>query len=401
MRTKLLFASFAVILSVTAAFSVQAQPAGMKMPPPPVEVTTVVRAPLFLNITAVGSLSANESVMLRPEVDGQILKITFEEGQPVKAGDPLITLDQSITAAEAQRAQSSAHLGDANLRRAQELKKAGYATQRSLDEARTEATSNISAAAVAKVRLDKTIIRAPFDGVAGFRSVSLGDYVRTGDSLMNLEQTDPLKATFQVPEVYLTSVKVGTVVDVRVDSYPNEVFKGTIYAINPAIDSQTRSIAIRAKIANADGRLRPGMFARVTIPVDQAQTSLVLPETALVPQGDKIIAFRIKGETAERVEVRMGQRNGGLVEVADGLKEGDQIVVTGQMRVQDGVTVKVVNTIAPPVPAQTPAQAVQEVLPATTVEKTQPTVGQAIEPADPEATEPVVEPTPDAEGAAE
>lgn len=371
MRKKLTRFGLAAILLVSVSPLAFAQ-GGMEMPPPPVEVTSVVRAPLFLNITAVGSLVANESVLLRPEVDGQIIKINFEEGQPVKAGDALITLDQSITAAEAERAKSSANLGDANLRRAQELKKAGYATQRSLDEARTEATSNISAAAVAKVRLDKTIVRAPFDGIAGFRNVSLGDYVRTGDELMNLEQTDPLKATFQVPEVYLTSVKEGTAVDVRVDAYPNEVFKATIYAINPAIDKQTRSIAIRARIANADGRLRPGMFTRVTIPVSQQQTSLVLPETALVPQGDKVVAFRISGETAERVEVKMGQRSGGRVEVTEGLKEGDQIVVTGQMRVQDGKPVKVVNTLAPAASA----------IPASTTPTIEiaPTVGMALEP---------------------
>lgn len=375
MRIQFCLMGVATLFSFAFAFSAVAQPGGMEMPPAPVEVTKVVRAPLFLNITAVGSLSANESVMLRPEVDGQIIKINFEEGQPVKAGDALITLDQSIITAEAESAKSSARLGDANLRRAQELKKAGYATQRSLDEAKTEATSNISAAAVAKVRLDKTIVRAPFDGVAGFRTVSLGDYVRTGDALLNVEQINPLKATFQVPETYLTAIKEGTVVDVRVDAYPNEVFKGTIIAINPAIDRQTRSIAIRARIDNADGRLRPGLFTRVSIPVDQAATSLLVPETALVPQGNKITAFRVNGDIAEFVEVKMGQRNNGMVEVVSGLNEGDTVVVTGQMRAQGGVKVNVVNNIAPKidVPAMMPAKQPEMI-------DVAPTVGPAIEP---------------------
>lgn len=396
MRTKILVAASVVCFSLIAVISAEAQPkGGMQMPPPPVEVTPVARGALFLNITAVGSLAANESATLRPEVDGQIVKINFEEGQPVKAGDELITLDQSIMSAEARRAQSSASLGDANLRRAQELKKAGYATQRSLDEARTEATGNISAAAVAKVRLDKTIIRAPFDGIAGFRNVSLGDYVRTGDSLMNLEQTSTLKATFQVPETYFTAIKEGTPVDLRVDAYPNEVFKGQIYAINPAIDRQTRSIAIRARIDNSDMRLRPGMFVRVSIPVDQAQTTLLLPETALVPQADKMIAFRVTGEgenaKAERIEVKMGQRNNGLVEVTSGLNEGDMIVVTGQMRVQDGSPVNVVNTVKPK-GAETAAPAVQEVQPQAQA--------PALQPAAEVAPVPTPEAAPTAEGPA-
>lgn len=345
---------FTLVFLVGQSTFAFAQPGGMEMPPPPVETTSVVRAPLFLTISAVGSLAANESATLRPEIDGQIVNIAFEEGQPVKAGEPLILLDQAIVSAEVKSAVSSANLGDANLRRAQELKRAGYATQRSLDEAKTEATSNISAAAVAKVRLDKTIVRAPFDGVAGFRTVSLGDFVRAGDALMNFEQIDVLKATFQLPEVFLPAVQVGVPVEIRVDAYPNEVFAGQIIAINPAIDRQTRSIAIRARVPNADGRLRPGLFARVSIPYDQNQKVLQVPETALVPQGNKMLAFRVKDGVAQQVEVQMGQRNDGRVEVVSGLAEGDEVVVTGQMRVQDGGKVNVVNRLSPAVPAAVP-----------------------------------------------
>jgi membrane fusion protein (multidrug efflux system) len=349
----------AAVIALPTTAHTQGPP--MEMPPPPVEVTTVHRAPLFNSISAIGSLTANESVTIRPEIAGLIKEFNFEEGQPVKAGQLLITLDQEILSAEVKRAKSSAALENANLERERKLKESGYTTQQSLDAARTAAVSNRADATVAQARLGKTAIRAPFDGVIGLRQIGLGDYVNVGQELVNLEQIDPLKLDFTVPEVFLASLRAGMPVEVRVDVYPGQVFTGEIYAINPKVDNVTRSVAARARVINPEGKLRPGIFARVSVPLPSAQTSLLVPETALVPMGAKVFAYRLKGDVAEQVEVTMGQRSNGMIEVPAGLNEGDTVVVTGQMRVQEGKPVNVVRTIAPP------TQPVTDVVPTAVV----------------------------------
>ncbi|MGE3769383.1 MAG: efflux RND transporter periplasmic adaptor subunit [Bdellovibrionales bacterium] len=338
-----------------------AQPAGMEMPPPPVEVTVASHQPLFTSISAIGSLTANESVVIRPEMPGLIKSISFEEGQPVKKGDPLLQLEENALSAEARAAQSSARLGSANLERERKLKASGYTTQRALDEARTTAAANRAEADVAKIRLNKTIVRAPFDGIAGLRQVSLGDYVNTGQNLVNLEQIDPMKLNFSVPEVFLADLKAGMPVEVQVDAYPGEAFSGVIYAVDPKIDMVTRTIAARARIDNPDGKLRPGLFARVSLPMTGGRTMIVVPETALVPEGSKMYAWRIVDNKAQRIEVKMGQRNAGMVEVVDGLQDGDTVIVTGQMRLMDGGPVNIVNTIKP---KEQPVTQVEPVAPA-------------------------------------
>jgi len=196
---------------------------------------------------------------------------------------------------------------------------------------------------LSRARLDKTDVRAPFSGILGLRRVSPGDYVTPGQDLVNIEDIDPLKVDFRVPERYLANLSAGQRIRVRVDAFPDRSFEGRVYAVDPQIDPAGRSIAIRARIDNPERVLRPGLFARVRLIVDERPNALVIPEQAIVPRGERRYVFRVKDGKAVLTEVRVGQRRQGSVEVVEGLSEGDTVVTAGQLKIRDGVSVSLPN----------------------------------------------------------
>jgi membrane fusion protein, multidrug efflux system len=306
----------------------------------PVETALVQVGPIQRRLTAVGSLRSNESVIIRPEVAGRIADIRFEEGERVTEGRPLVVLDDLIYRAEVQEVQASLELSRANHERAIDLMKRGAGTAKARDEALAQLRADQAALELAKARLDKTVIRAPFDGMVGLRKVSVGDFVNVGQDMVNLEQIDPLKADFRVAELYLAAVRPGQRVELHVDAFSGEAFTGEVYAIDPLIDVSGRSIVLRARLPNPDHRLRPGLFARVTLVLNERNDAIQVPEQALMPQGQDQFVFRVVDGKAALTKVTAGIRRDGMVEILEGLGPEDEVVTAGQLKVRDGATVK-------------------------------------------------------------
>jgi membrane fusion protein (multidrug efflux system) len=306
----------------------------------PVETAAVQVGPIQRRLTAVGSLRSNESVIIRPEVAGRIAEIRFEEGERVTRGQPLVVLDDSIYRAEVDEVQASLELSRANYDRALDLLQRGAGTNKARDEALAQLRADEAGLHLARARLDKMAITAPFDGVVGLRKVSAGDFVDVGQDMVNLEQIDPLKADFRVAEVYLAAVRPGQRIELAVDAYSGETFVGEVYAIDPLIDESGRSIVLRARLPNADGRLRPGLFARVTLVLNERDDALQIPEQALVPQGEDQFVFRVVDGKAALTKVEVGIRREGMVEIVSGLGPEDQVVTAGQLKIRDGAPVQ-------------------------------------------------------------
>ena len=319
-----------------------AKPAAAPAAPVRVEVASVKEIPFARGLSAVGSLRSDESVVLRPEVVGRIQAIEFKEGQPVARGQVLIRLDDSVPRAELAQARANLTLAQSHYRRAVELQGKGFVSQQARDESASTLKVQEAAVALAQARLDKMTISAPFAGIVGLRSVSVGDYVNQGQDLAPLEAIDPLKVDFRVPEMYLSKVGVGQQLTLRLDALPGQERQGMVYAVSPLIDAGGRSILLRATVANKDAVLRPGMFARVQLLFNQDK-ALVAPEAALSPSGETQYVYRIKDGRAERREVTIGERREGRVEILTGVAVGDKLVVAGMQRVTDGATVDVVG----------------------------------------------------------
>lgn len=311
-----------------------------------VEAAPVEQVALPRGVSAVGSLRSENSVMLRPEITGRIAQINFDEGGKVKQGQVLVRLDDSVAKAQLQQAQANLSLAQSQYRRAVELGKQGFISKQARDEAASQLKVQQAAAALAQANLDKTVIAAPFDGLVGLRTVSVGDYVSPGIDLVPIESVDPLKVDFRIPEQFLGLVHPGLKLMLGFDALPGQEREGEVGAISPLVDVGGRSILLRANVPNADGALRPGMFARVRLQFADDQ-GLVVPETALAPSGEEQYVFRIQDGKAARVVVQVGLRRGGKVEILDGLKAGDQVVTAGLQKLRDGVEVRVLGATAP------------------------------------------------------
>lgn len=309
----------------------------------PVEATRVRSEPVSDEVSAVGTLRSNESVIVRPEIAGRIAAIGFEEGERIEAAQTLVRLDDSTHQAELADAEAALRLAQSNFRRLDELFDKGSTTARERDEALARLESARATVQLAQARLHKTEVQAPFAGILGLRRVSPGDYVTPGQDLVNLEDIDPIKVDFRIPERFLTSLSTGQHIRVRVDAFADREFEGEVYAIDPQVDPAGRSIAIRARIANADLVLRPGLFARVRLVVDYRPEAMVVPEQAIVPRGDKRFVFRVVEGKASLTEVRIGQRRAGKVEVVEGLSKDDTVITAGQLKIRDGAPVMVLE----------------------------------------------------------
>jgi len=306
-----------------------------------VEAVKVATTSLPQTITTVGSLRSDESVTLRPEVAGRINSIGFQEGQRVAKGALLVRLDTSVPQAEVQQARANLVLSKNKFDRAVDLAKSNFISGQARDEAENNLKVTEAALQLAEAKLAKMDLRAPFAGIIGLRSVSIGDYVKEGADLVNLESIDPLKVDFRVPEVYMRQVQVGQALQIQLDALPGKTFEGRVFAVNPLIDAAGRSVVIRALVRNPDTSLRPGMFARVRLITRDAQDAMVLPEQALVPQGDQQFVYRVIDGKAVRTKVEVGQRRDSKVEILNGVAKDDVIVTAGQLKLRDGAPVNV------------------------------------------------------------
>ncbi|MBP8217342.1 MAG: efflux RND transporter periplasmic adaptor subunit [Thauera sp.] len=320
---------------------------GAQAAPIVVETHTVQTRALADDVSAVGSLVSNESVVLRPEVSGRIETIRFRDGETVRRGAVLVELDSAVERAELQQARANLTLAESNFRRTQDLFGRKFVSQSSLDDARAKLEVARAGLALAQARLARMQIRAPFDGVVGIRSVSPGDFVKDGDALINLEDIATLKLDFRLPELYLDRVRPGQALELSSDVLPGEVHSATVEAIDPLVDAQGRAVRLRASLVNPEMRLRPGVFARVRLILAERAEVPVVPEAALVPApGNTQFVYRVEDGKVQRVSVTTGQRRDAMVEVVDGLAPGAVVVTAGQLKLRDGAAVKVAATPA-------------------------------------------------------
>ena len=308
-----------------------------------VEAVKVTLQPMPQSITAVGSLRSDESITVRPEVAGRISEILFKEGERVPRGATLVRLDPSVNQAEVQQGRANLKLAKSKYDRAVDLAKSNFISGQARDEAENNLRVAEAGLQLAEAKLAKMEIKAPFSGIIGLRVVSIGDYAKEGSDIVNLESIDPLKVDFRVPEIYLKQIQVGQTLNVALDAMPGKTFDGKVFAVNPLVDAAGRAIVIRAVVRNPDTSLRPGMFARVRLFTRDLQDALVIPEQAIVPQGDEQFVFKVIDDRAVRVKVQVGQRRDGKVEIIKGVDATDMIVTAGHLKIRDGVPVTITN----------------------------------------------------------
>lgn len=325
----------AVAAAPQPAPQTQAAPARVK-----VEAAVVQRVKLERTVSAVGTLRSQDSVMLRPEISGRIAEINFAEGGKVEKGHVLVRLDDSVARAKLQQARANLQLAGSQHRRSVQLTKQGFVSRQAHDESASNLAVQQAAVALAEAELEKTAIRAPFDGLVGLRTVSVGDYVGPGTDLVPIEAIDPLNVDFRIPEQFLSAVSVGARLVVTFDAIAGLEREGSVGAISPQIDVGGRSLLLRAHVPNPDGVLRPGLFARVRLELAETM-GLIVPESALAPSGDAQYVYKVEEGVVRRVMVELGQRLGAHVEIVSGLAEGDQVVVSGLQKVRDGSLVEI------------------------------------------------------------
>ena len=304
-----------------------------------------------------GSLRSRQGVVLRPEVSGRITQLNFRDGDRVKKGQLLVQFDDQLPAAQVQQAQAELNIAKANNTRNAELVAQNFISRRTLDE--SAAAQQVAEAKLALARATEARLKiiAPFDGLAGIRSVNVGDYLKDGADIVNLEDMDAIFVDYRLPERFQTKIRRGQSSVIELDALPGRKFSAIVLAIDPLIDANGRSVGVRACIDNRRLQLRPGMFARVNAVFGQRDGARVIPEEAIVPQGGKQFVIKVVNGTtpnsrvSQRTEVKLGLRSPGKVEVLEGLEPGDSVVTAGQQRVQrDGTEVRVLDVAAAAVP---------------------------------------------------
>jgi len=320
----------------------QENPAAIAVEAAEVQVDQVVDA-----MTVNGNLRSDESANIATEIEGRVEGVHFTEGQTVEQGALLFTLDDTVYRAELATAEANLQLSERNSERAVELLQRNAGTVRARDEATAQLAINRAEVDLARARLDKTRITAPFAGVVGLREVSVGGYVEPGQDLVNLEDIDPIKVDFPVPERALSAIEVGQPIEVTVDAWAGRTFEGEVYAIDPKVDAQGRSIAVRATIDNQERLLRPGLFAAVRLITARREAALLVPEQAIFAQAGKPHVYKVVDGVARLTGVTLGGRRVGQAEVTAGLAAGDVVVTAGQMKLHDGAAVRVIDADAP------------------------------------------------------
>ena len=316
--------------------SVQQKPRGL-----PVKAIKVSSSSLTDEVTAVGSLISDESVVIRPEIDGRITKIHFQEGQNIKKNSTLISLDNSEYLAQLDAIKAELKTESKRLERSLDLLKDGFISKEALDIQRGKIDILKARVMEAESRLSKTKITAPFSGIIGLRKISKGAYVRAGHDIAILENIYQMKVDFKIPEIYSLSLKKNQDVFIEVDALPGKKISGKIYAFEPALDEVTRSILIRAKVPNDGYKLKSGMFARVTLILNKRDNVITIPEEALWPQGVDNFVYKVIDNKVVLTKVSLGKRVPNKIEITQGLLLGDTVVTEGQIKLRNGAPVMI------------------------------------------------------------
>jgi len=309
-----------------------------------VEVAKIAAADFSDAASAVGNLKSNESVVLRAETPGRIAVINFRDGAIVNKGALLVALDAAVQEAELQQARANLALAQSNHKRNQDLLERKFVSQQALDNSAAALKVQEAAVQLAEARVGRMRIKAPFTGMVGLRNVSVGDYVKEAQELINIEDIGTLRVDFKLPETYLGRVRKGQAVAVSTDALPGEQFTAVLDAVDPMVDQGGRAISSRARLDNASGKLRPGMFVRVRLLFGERRNVLMAPEQAIVP-GAQPTVFKVVDGKAVATRVRLGVRRAAQVEIVEGLAAGDVVVTAGQLKLRDGAAVRAIGEV--------------------------------------------------------
>jgi membrane fusion protein (multidrug efflux system) len=367
-----IFAAIAIVLLIIGALggvkALQIRKliaSGKSFVPPPETVSSVlVRDEKWQGtINAIGSVTAVQGVMVTPDIPGAVREIAFEAGAVVDKGDLLVRLDTSAEVAQLAAIQAQAELARLNLARVSRMRAENIVPQSELDAAESALKQYESNADVIRAAIEKKTIRAPFAGQLGIRLVNLGQYLETGKPIVSLQSLESVYVEFSLPQQELSRLKTGMPVRLSTDTYPGQRFDGTLTTINPGLDQSTRSVNLQATLANADHRLRPGMFARVQVVLPAEQEVLVIPATSVLsaPYGNSVYVIDTLPSTngapptlsVRQQFVRTGMARGDFVSVESGLKAGDRIVNSGLFKLRNGMAVVENNSLSPK-PSETP-----------------------------------------------
>lgn len=309
--------------------------------PIPVQVIVAEGQELENTISVTGSILANESVQLSPELAGMITRINFTEGQMVKKGQPLVYLNDDELKAQRERLNYTRKLYEQSENRQRQLLEREAISQEEYDIALNELNTNLSDLKVVEAQLAKSVIRAPFNGIIGLRQVSEGSYVGPADHIATLVSIDPIKIEFSVPERYANEVGVGDKVNFNRSEDAVTSRTGEVYAVEPRINTETRTLTMRAISKNEDRKLLPGMFVRIKLVLDVNDNSIMIPAQSLIPQMEGYKVYVIEDGKAIEKNVSAGMRTENMVEVTEGLAPGDSVLTTGIMQVKNGSPVRV------------------------------------------------------------
>jgi len=316
--------------------------------PAAVAVAAVKRADWRQTLFAVGSLAADQGVEVTAPIAGSVTGILFESGQQVRRLQPLVMMDVGIQEAELAGLRAQLALREVQYERAQRLLAQRQMSQSDYDAARAARDQAGAEVEAKQAYIVRKTVYAPFDGTLGIRQIDLGDFVEPGDPIVLLQMLDPIHVDYAVPEQHLSRVALGQAVEVTVPAYPDERFSGRVTAFDPGIDPATRSLRIRATLANPAQRLRPGMFAQVWTVESQNRSVLALPETSVTysPYGNTVFVVSAgeAGSVVERRQVQTGEVRAGEIEITSGLNEGEQVVTVGQNKLRNGMQVIVTET---------------------------------------------------------
>jgi len=295
-------------------------------------------------VAAVGTLRANQSVVIRPEIAGRIAKLSFSDGERIPAGRVLVQLDTSVPAAELEQVRAERALAVAKYERAVELAQKNFVSAQARDEAGANLQVVDARLSLARARLEKSSILAPFGGIVGLRNVALGDFVKDGAELVTLEDTSSMKVDLRLPERVIGRLRRGQVLEVSVEALPGRTFKASIDALDATVDANGRSILVRGRIPNTDEILRTGMFARAQVVLGERNDAVLVPEESIVPQGPDLFVWRVLDGKASKVKVRAGVRRDSQVEIVEGVASGESIVIAGQLKLnRDGQEIRIID----------------------------------------------------------
>lgn len=325
-----------------------AQGGGMRNAPPALVSVAPVRSErLSQKLEALGNARANESVDVSSKTSNVVTSVTFRDGERVRRGQVLVQLDDAQARADVAAAEAAVAESERIYNRSRELMATEALSRAQFDQLEATLKANQARLRAANARFEDTVIRAPFSGRVGLRRVSVGTLISPGDVITTLDDTSVIKLDFSVPENFLATLREGLAVRATAPAFPGRTFSGKVASIDSRVDMNTRSVTVRALLANEDGALRPGMFLNVALANDERE-ALVIPEEALTPEAERQYVFVVADGKASRREVRIGGRRPGSVEVIAGLNAGEQVIVEGTQKVRDGAAVRAARVAGPP-----------------------------------------------------